>query len=80
MQLTIAAITGSAAVVIDEWRDGLDADIEAGFVKAVTLVTSKTPVSVFLFSPSKLDPDGPFRQALIVGGRTVDPETGETAE
>ena len=80
MQLTIAAITGSAAVVIDEWRDGLDPDIEAGFVKAVLLVISKTPVSVLLFAPSKLNPSGPFRQALIVGGRTVDPETGETAE
>ena len=79
LQLTIAAITGSAAVVLDR-ADLLDRDGRDGLEKAVGLVVHKTPVSVILCATGEPDPGRLFRQMVIVGGRTVDPETGETAE
>ena len=47
LQLTIAAITGSAAVVLDR-ADMLDREGRDGLEAAVGLVTSKTPISVIL--------------------------------
>ena len=78
LQLTIGAMTQSAAVVLDR-ADLLDTDKRAGLVEAVKRVVSKVPMAVILCSTGTPAPDAPWRQVVVSGGRTVDPETGEAA-
>ena len=78
LQLTIGAMTGSAAVVLDR-ADLLDAEGRAGLIEAVKRVVAKVPMSVILCSTGEPAPDAPWRQVVVSGGRTVDPETGEAA-
>ena len=78
LQLTIGAMTQSAAVVLDR-ADLLHGEWRAGLVPAVQRVASKTGMSVIVCSAGEPAPDAPWRQVVVSGGRTVDPETGEAA-
>ena len=74
IQLTLAAMTGSQAVVLDR-ADVLDADNRDGLVRAVKRVSAKTGIAVLLCStgvaggsaPGKL---APWKQVTIAGGMT----------
>ena len=78
LQLTIGAMTKSAAVVLDR-ADLLFAEWRAGLVPAVQRVAGKTGMAVIICSTGEPAPDAPWRQVVVSGGRTVDPETGEAA-
>ena len=72
LQLTLGAITGSKAVVLDR-GDLLDATNRRGLVQAVNRVAGKTGMSVLLCSTA----DGnelpaPWPQVAIQNGRTSD--------
>ena len=78
LQLTIGAMTKSVAVVLDR-ADLLFGEWRAGLVPAVQRVAGKTGMAVILCSAGEPAPDAPWRQVVVSGGRTVDPETGEAA-
>ena len=79
LQLTIGAMTQSAAVVLDR-ADTLVPSAYAGLMRAIARVAEKTGMAVVVCRASE-GPVGsvPWRQVVVAGGVTVDPETGEAA-
>ena len=69
IQLTLAAMTGSQAVVLDR-ADLLDADNREGLVRAVKRVSGKTGIAVLLCSTGAATGDAPWKQVTIEGGET----------
>ena len=69
IQLTLAAMTGSRAVVLDR-ADLLDAGNREGLVRAVKRVAGKTGLSVLLCSTGVANGDAPWKQVTIAGGMT----------
>ena len=69
IQLTLAAMTGSQAVVLDR-ADLLDADNREGLVRAVKRVSGKTGIAVLLCSTGAATGDAPWKQVTIEGGTT----------
>ena len=69
IQLTLAAMTGSQAVVLDR-ADVLDADNREGLVRAVKRVAGKTGLAVLLCSTGVADGSAPWKQVAIEGGMT----------
>ena len=69
IQLTLAALTGSGAVVLDR-ADLLDAGNREGLVRAVKRVAGKTGLSVLLCSTGVADGSAPWKQVTIAGGMT----------
>lgn len=67
LQLTIAAMTGSAAVVLDR-ADLLDAGNRQGLIKAVERVTTKRPIAVLLCSTGQPDENPPWKQVSVFRG------------
>ena len=67
IQLTLAAMTGSQAVVLDR-ADLLDADNREGLVRAVKRVSGKTGIAVLLCSTGAATVDAPWKQVSIEGG------------
>ena len=67
IQMTLGAITGSKAVVLDR-GDILDACNRAGLVAAVNRVASKTQMAVLLCSTGTPQPDAPWAQVSIDQG------------
>ena len=67
IQLTLGAITGSKAVVLDR-ADLLDAGNRAGLVCAVNRVASKTGMAVLLCSTGTPMDDAPWRQLRVADG------------
>ena len=61
LQLTLAPLTGSTAVVLDR-ADLLDPTQRAGLIRAVQRVTEKVPVAVVLCSTGVPDETAPWRQ------------------
>ena len=79
LQLTIAALTRSQAVVLDR-ADLLDASGRQGLAAALSRVTGKRPIAVLLCSTDEMGAlEAPWRRVALVDGRTVDVDTGETA-
>ena len=70
IQMTLGAITGSKAVVLDR-GDILDACNRAGLVAAVNRVASKTNIAVLLCSTGTPQADAPWQQVSIENGVTV---------
>ena len=70
IQMTLGAITGSKAVVLDR-GDILDACNRAGLVAAVNRVASKTGMAVLLCSTGTPQPDAPWQQVAIHDGVTA---------
>ena len=70
IQMTLGAITGSKAVVLDR-GDILDASNRAGLVAAVNRVASKTGMAVLLCSTGTPQPDAPWQQIAISEGMTA---------
>ena len=69
IQLTLAVMTGSKAVVLDR-ADLLDADNREGLVRAVKRVSGKTGIAVLLCSTGVANDDAPWTQVTIEGGET----------
>ena len=69
IQLTLAAMTGSQAVVLDR-ADLLDADNREGLVRAVKRVSGKTGIAVLLCSTGTANGSAPWKQVTIEGGTT----------
>ena len=67
IQLTLGAITGSKAVVLDR-ADLLDAGNRAGLVCAVNRVASKTGMAVLLCSTGTPAADAPWTQIQVADG------------
>ena len=67
IQLTMAALTGSRAVVLDR-ADVLDPANRAGLVRAVARVAGKTGIAVLLCSTGTPTGDAPWPQIEIAGG------------
>ena len=67
IQLTLAAMTGSQAVVLDR-ADLLDADNREGLVRAVKRVSGKTGIAVLLCSTGVKNGHAPWKQVTIEGG------------
>ena len=67
LQLTLGAITGSKAVVLDR-SDLLDASNRAGLVKAVQRVSEKTNMAVLLCSTGTPAADAPWTQIQVADG------------
>ena len=67
IQLTLGAITGSKAVVLDR-GDILDASNRAGLVCAVNRVASKTGMAVLLCSTGTPAADAPWTQIQVADG------------
>ena len=67
IQLTLAAMTGSQAVVLDR-ADLLDPSNREGLVRAVQRVSGKTGIAVLLCSTGAVNGDAPWRQVAIEGG------------
>ena len=67
IQLTLGAITGSKAVVLDR-ADLLDAGNRAGLVCAVNRVASKTGMAVLLCSTGTPMDDAPWTQIQVADG------------
>ena len=65
--MTLGAITGSKAVVLDR-ADLLDASNRAGLVCAVNRVTSKTGMAVLLCSTGKPAANAPWTQIQVADG------------
>ena len=61
LQLTLAPLTGSTAVVLDR-ADLLDPTQRGGLIRAVQRVTEKVPVAVVLCSTGVPDETAPWRQ------------------
>ena len=70
IQMTLGAITGSKAVVLDR-GDILDASNRAGLVAAVNRVAERTKMAVLLCSTGTPQPDAPWQQVSIENGVTV---------
>ena len=70
IQLTLAAMTGSQAVVLDR-ADLLDEGNREGLVRAVKRVSGKTGMAVLLCSTGAVNGDAPWRQVTIEGGETA---------
>ena len=70
IQLTLAAISSSKAVVLDR-ADLLDYDNRAGLIKAVKRVAGKTGLAVLLCSTGKASSNAPWKQLEIVNGRVA---------
>ena len=70
MQLTVAALTKSSAVVLDR-ADLLDRANRDGLIRAVKRVTAKCPVAVLLCTTGEPAADAPWRQVRIADGRLV---------
>ena len=70
IQLTLGAITGSKAVVLDR-ADLLDTSNRAGLVTAVNRVVGRTQMSVLLCSTGAARPDAPWKQISISDGKTL---------
>ena len=69
IQLTLAAMTGSQAVVLDR-ADLLDVDNRWGLEEAVQRVSGKTGIAVLLCSTGVADGNAPWKQVTITGGTT----------
>ena len=69
IQLTLAAMTGSKAVVLDR-ADLLDAVNRDGLVRAVERVVGKTGIAVLLCSTGLVNAYAPWEQVAIEGGTT----------
>ena len=69
IQLTLAAMTGSQAVVLDR-ADMLDASNREGLVRAVKRVAGKTGIAVLLCSTGVVNGAAPWKQVAIEGGAT----------
>ena len=69
IQLTLAAMTGSRAVVLDR-ADLLDTNNRCGLVRAVNRVSGKTGIAVLLCSTGAANGDAPWKQVTIEGGET----------
>ena len=69
IQLTLAAMTGSKAVVLDR-ADMLDAGNRQGLVRAVQRVSGKTGIAVLLCSTGAASDSAPWKQITIEGGET----------
>ena len=69
IQLTLAAMTGSQAVVLDR-ADLLDAGNREGLVRAVKRVAGKTGIAVLLCSTGAANGSAPWKQVTIEGGAT----------
>ena len=69
IQLTLAAMTGSQAVVLDR-ADLLDTGNREGLVRAVKRVSGKTGIAVLLCSTGVAHGDAPWKQVTIEGGVT----------
>lgn len=69
IQLTLAAITGSQAVVLDR-ADLLDASNRKGLERAVKRVAGRTGMAVLLCSTGEADGDAPWPQVSIAKGVT----------
>ena len=67
IQLTLAAMTGSQAVVLDR-ADMLDAGNREGLVRAVNRVAGKTGIAVLLCSTGAANGAAPWTQVTIEGG------------
>ena len=67
IQLTLAAMTGSQAVVLDR-ADLLDSNNRCGLVQAVKRVSSKTGLAVLLCSTGAASGDAPWKQVVIENG------------
>ena len=70
IQLTLGAITGSKAVVIDR-ADLLDETNRDGLVCAVNRVASKTGMAVLLCSTGAVAADAPWQQVAVNDGVTA---------
>ena len=70
IQLTLAAMTGSQAVVLDR-ADLLDSRNREGLVRAVKRVSGKTGIAVLLCSTGVVNGSAPWEQVTIVGGTTA---------
>ena len=69
IQLTLAVMTGSKAVVLDR-ADLLDKGNREGLVRAVWRVSGKTGITVLLCSTGVANDDAPWTQVTIEGGET----------
>ena len=69
IQLTLAAITGSQAIVLDR-ADLLDPGNRKGLVRAIQRVSSKTGIAVLLCSTGEVEANTPWTQVAIDEGRT----------
>ena len=69
IQLTLAAMTGSQAVVLDR-ADLLDASNREGLVRAVKRVAGKTGIAVLLCSTGTANGSAPWKQITIEEGKT----------
>ena len=69
IQLTLAAMTGSKAVVLDR-ADLLDSNNRCGLVRAVNRVSGKTGIAVLLCSMGEVNEAAPWKQVAIAGGET----------
>ena len=69
IQLTLAAMTRSQAVVLDR-ADLLDVGNREGLVRAVGRVSGKTGIAVLLCSTGVVNGDAPWKQVSISGGTT----------
>ena len=69
IQLTLAAMTGSQAVVLDR-ADLLDVENRDGLVRVVKRVSGKTGVAVLLCSTGVANGSAPWKQVSIEGGTT----------
>ena len=67
IQLTLAAVTCSQAVVLDR-ADLLDADNREGLVRAVKRVAGKTGIAVLLCSTGTANGSAPWKQVVIEDG------------
>ena len=68
LQLTLAAITDSGAVVLDR-ADLLDVDNRKALARALRRVCDKRPIAVLLCSTGTPTEDAPWTQLQIAGGR-----------
>ena len=69
IQLTLAAMTGSQAVVLDR-ADLLDPYNREGLLRAVLRVSGKTGMAVLLCSTGAVTIKAPWKQVTISGGET----------
>ena len=77
LQMTIAAMTGSAAVVLDR-ADLLDVDARRGLTAAAQVcASSRKRTAVVLCATGAPEDAPPWRQILIAGGRVIDKEAIE---
>ena len=70
IQLTLAAMTGSQAVVLDR-ADLLDPRNREGLVRAVQRVSGKTGIAVLLCSTGAVNGDAPWKQVGFIAGKLL---------